>query len=167
MKLTFQAIRLTLVFTVITGCLYPFVMTVVAHVAFPAQAEGSLVLRDGKLVGSALIAQQFQGTKYFWPRPSAGTYATASAASSSVSVRWCGVASVVIRTPRAFAAATASIDWMLERCWTWMRPPSYSAISASRAIIVLSEVGGIPARPSRAETVPSCITPPRVSCGSS
>ena len=84
MKLTFQAIRMTLVFTVITGCLYPFVMTVVAHVAFPAQAEGSLVLRDGKLVGSALIAQQFQGTKYFWPRPSAGTYATVPSGASNL-----------------------------------------------------------------------------------
>jgi K+-transporting ATPase ATPase C chain len=84
MKLTFQAIRMTLVFTVITGCLYPFVMTVVAHVAFPAQAEGSLVLRDGKLVGSALIAQQFQGTKYFWPRPSAATYATVPSGASNL-----------------------------------------------------------------------------------
>jgi K+-transporting ATPase ATPase C chain len=83
-KLTRQAILLTIVFTVITGGIYPLVMTLVAHVAFPAQAEGSLVLRDGKLVGSALIAQQFQGTKYFWPRPSAATYATVPSGASNL-----------------------------------------------------------------------------------
>ena len=76
LKLTLQSIRQLVVWTLITGGLYPLAMTLVAHVAFPDQAEGSLVMRDGKLVGSALIAQQFQGPKYFWPRPSAGTYAT-------------------------------------------------------------------------------------------
>ena len=51
-------------------------MTVVAQTVFPKQANGSLVERDGKLIGSALLAQQFQGSNYFWPRPSACTYGT-------------------------------------------------------------------------------------------
>jgi K+-transporting ATPase ATPase C chain len=51
---------------------------------FPRQANGSLVERDGKLVGSALIAQQFQGAKYFWPRPSAGAYATVPSGASNL-----------------------------------------------------------------------------------
>lgn len=57
--------------TVVTGVIYPLVVTGVAQVAFPTQANGSLVARDGKLVGSALIGQPFDAPKYFWSRPSA------------------------------------------------------------------------------------------------
>jgi K+-transporting ATPase ATPase C chain len=64
------------VWTVVTAIAYPLVITLIAQVAFKKQAEGSLVMRDGKLIGSALLAQQFQGTNYFWPRPSACTYGT-------------------------------------------------------------------------------------------
>jgi K+-transporting ATPase ATPase C chain len=83
-KLTLQSIRQLLVWTVICGVVYPVVMLVVAQVCFPYQANGSLVTRDGKLVGSALIAQQFQGDRYFWPRPSAGTYATVPSGASNL-----------------------------------------------------------------------------------
>jgi K+-transporting ATPase ATPase C chain len=75
-KLTLQAIRQTIVWTIIAGMIYPLVFTVFAQLVFPKQANGSLVMRDGKLVGSEWMAQQFQGTKYFWPRPSAATYGT-------------------------------------------------------------------------------------------
>ena len=75
-KLTLQAIRQTLVWTVVAGILYPLVMTVFAQLFFHNQAGGSLVMRDGKIIGSALLAQQFQGTNYFWPRPSANSYGT-------------------------------------------------------------------------------------------
>jgi len=78
-KIITQSIRQTLAWTVICGILYPFVFTVFAQLAFPRQANGSLVLRDGKLVGSELMAQQFTGAKYFWPRPSAATYGTGPA----------------------------------------------------------------------------------------
>jgi len=75
-KLISQSVRQTIVWTLVAGVLYTAVMTVVAQVLFPAQANGSLVEKDGKIVGSALLAQQFTGTNYFWPRPSACSYGT-------------------------------------------------------------------------------------------
>jgi len=65
------AIKMTLVLTALTGILYPLAMVGVAHVVFPAQAEGSLIYRDGVPVGSSLIGQNFKSPKYFHSRPSA------------------------------------------------------------------------------------------------
>ena len=65
------AIVLLALLTVITGVVYPLVVTVVAQVAFPAQANGSLIVRGDDVVGSALIGQQFDDPKYFWGRLSA------------------------------------------------------------------------------------------------
>ena len=76
MKLILQSIRQTILWTVICGLAYPVVMTLVAQLAFPDKANGSLIMRDGKIIGSALLAQQFTGSNYFWPRPSACTYGT-------------------------------------------------------------------------------------------
>src|SRR4051812_20985134 len=57
--------------TLITGVVYPAIVTGVAKVAFARQAGGSLIERDGKAIGSTLIAQPFTDAKYVWPRPSA------------------------------------------------------------------------------------------------
>jgi K+-transporting ATPase ATPase C chain len=76
MKLILQSIRQTILWTIICGLAYPVVMTLVAQLAFPDKANGSLIMRDGKIIGSALLAQQFTGSNYFWPRPSACTYGT-------------------------------------------------------------------------------------------
>jgi K+-transporting ATPase ATPase C chain len=65
------AIVSLLVFTLITGVIYPLVVTGIAQVIFPSQANGSLIVKDGKAVGSALIGQQFDDPKYFWGRLSA------------------------------------------------------------------------------------------------
>ena len=65
------AVVLFLIMTAITGIIYPFVVTGLSQVFFPAQAGGSLIVRDGKAVGSSLIGQPFSDPKYFWSRPSA------------------------------------------------------------------------------------------------
>jgi potassium-transporting ATPase KdpC subunit len=65
------AVVLLVLMTVITGIAYPLVVTGVARVLFPAQAAGSLIVKDGKPVGSQLIGQPFSDPKYFWSRPSA------------------------------------------------------------------------------------------------
>jgi len=85
------AIALLVAMTVITGAAYPAVVTLIAQVAFPTQANGSFITVDGKTVGSSLIGQAFDQPKYFWGRPSdagvtpsnpAGYDGTASAGSN-------------------------------------------------------------------------------------
>jgi K+-transporting ATPase ATPase C chain len=72
-RLIRNALTLLVVMTVITGLIYPMVATGLAQVLFPHQANGSLIERDGKPIGSELIGQNFDDPKYFWGRPSATT----------------------------------------------------------------------------------------------
>jgi K+-transporting ATPase ATPase C chain len=79
------SIRFTIVTTVLLGVGYPLLVTGVAGVIFPHKANGSLILKDGKVIGSELLAQSFTSDKYFHPRPSAagnGYDATASGGSN-------------------------------------------------------------------------------------
>ena len=65
------AVLMTVVTTVLLGLVYPMLVTVLAQAIFPAQANGQLIVRDGKVIGSPLIAQEFSSPQYFHPRPSA------------------------------------------------------------------------------------------------
>lgn len=84
MKTLFQALRLFLLLTLLTGVAYPLAVTAVTRLVFPNQTGGNLVYHEGKAVGSALLAQKFESTLYFWPRPSAGDYATVPSGASNL-----------------------------------------------------------------------------------
>lgn len=77
------AIIALVVFTLVTGILYPLLITGVARLFFPRQAEGSMITQNGNTVGSALIGQPFSDPAYFWGRPSATTPFPYNAAASS------------------------------------------------------------------------------------
>lgn len=82
LKQIYPAIAMTVVLTVLLGIIYPLVVTGLAQVMFPSKAGGSLIQKDGKVIGSSLIGQPFSGPGYFHSRPSAagaGYDATASA----------------------------------------------------------------------------------------
>jgi K+-transporting ATPase ATPase C chain len=77
------AISVFLLLTLITGIVYPLLVTGVGKIAFPSQAAGSLVMQDGKPVGSSLIGQNFSDPKYFWGRLSATSPQSYNATASS------------------------------------------------------------------------------------
>jgi len=74
MKTLFISLKIFLFFTVLTGIVYPLFVTGVAQFAFPSKANGSLIIKDNKTIGSELIGQQFDSTIYFSSRPSAVSY---------------------------------------------------------------------------------------------
>ena len=77
------ALSMLLVLTLLTGVVYPLTVTGLAQVVFSQQANGSLIVRDGKVIGSELIGQYFDDPKYFWGRPSATSPFPYNAAASS------------------------------------------------------------------------------------
>src|SRR5437773_3302770 len=77
------ALMVLLLLTLVTGVAYPLLVTGIAQAVFPSQAQGSLIVKDGKVVGSRLIGQPFDDPKYFWSRPSATSPFADNAGSSS------------------------------------------------------------------------------------
>ena len=71
-------------FTILTGAFYPALLTAIGNGFFASEASGSLVLMDGRVVGSRLIAQRFTEPKYFWPRPSAADYDAMASSGSNL-----------------------------------------------------------------------------------
>lgn len=84
MKTLFISFRLLAVLTVLTGGLYPLAVWSAGRLAFRDRAGGSLLTRDGSVVGSALLAQKTTAPRYFFPRPSAGDYATVASGASNL-----------------------------------------------------------------------------------
>ncbi|PTX92284.1 potassium-transporting ATPase subunit C [Opitutus sp. ER46] len=84
MKTTLSAARLLVALTLLTGFLYPLAVWAVGHTCFASAAEGSLVYRQGRLVGSTLLAQPTTSPRYFQPRPSAGDFATGPSGASNL-----------------------------------------------------------------------------------
>jgi K+-transporting ATPase ATPase C chain len=68
------ALKFLFIMTILTGLVYPLIMTGVAQITFPSKANGSLIRKDDKIMGSSLISQKFDSTIYFWSRPSAIDY---------------------------------------------------------------------------------------------
>jgi potassium-transporting ATPase KdpC subunit len=83
MRTILQSIRIYLVLTLFTGILYPLAMTGIGQLFFLKQANGSLRFVNGKLVGSDLLAQNFESPRYFWPRPSSAGFATVPSGASN------------------------------------------------------------------------------------
>jgi len=96
-----------IVLTVVTGVVYPLLVTGIAQVVFPTQANGSLIVRDGKSLGSALIGQPFDDPQYFWGRLSATAPYSYNAGASSGS-------NYGPINPAVHAAARARIDALRE-----------------------------------------------------
>jgi K+-transporting ATPase ATPase C chain len=76
-------LKMFLLFTVLTGVVYPLMVTGMAQLFFPFQSNGSTLYLNGKCRGSALLGQSFTNDRYFWGRPSAGNYATLPSAASN------------------------------------------------------------------------------------
>ena len=105
MKMFTQALKLFLILTLLTGVVYPVVVTAAAQLFFNYQANGSLVMKNGKLAGSELLSQKFQGEGYFWPRPSAADFATVPSGASNLGPTSAALKEAVLKRAEAFRKA--------------------------------------------------------------
>jgi len=108
----FAQLRPTLVllalFTVLTGVAYPLAVTLLAQTLAPAGAQGSLIIRNGTVVGSSLIGQAFAGAGYLAPRPSAGAYTADPSSGSNLAPTNSALQKAVAERAAAYRAANAA-----------------------------------------------------------
>ncbi|MFZ4774419.1 MAG: potassium-transporting ATPase subunit KdpC [Terrimicrobiaceae bacterium] len=140
MKNIFITLRLLAVMTVLTGILYPLSLLAVARF-FPAQAGGSVIMHQGRLVGSALLAQKNESPRFFQPRPSAADYATLPSGASNLGPT-SAVLARAIAERRAFWGPDAPVE-LLMTSGSGLDPhlsPEAAAFQASR----VAEARGVP-----------------------
>ncbi len=105
-----DSLRVLIVLTLITGILYPLLVTVTVRILFPREKEGSLIVRKGKIVGSELIGQRFRSAKNFWPRPSATGYDPLPSGASNWGPTSSGLRDSVARRRHEFIRSNALPD---------------------------------------------------------
>jgi K+-transporting ATPase ATPase C chain len=93
------------ILTLITGIIYPLVVTGIAQLVFPAQAHGSLLMDGKQVIGSALLGQANSDPRYFWPRPSATDYGTLPSGGSNLAPTSAELAAAVVQRAADFRAA--------------------------------------------------------------
>ena len=130
------ALVLLLLLAVLTGLAYPLAVTGIAQVAFPGQANGNLIERDGQVVGSELIGQAFAGGAYFLPRPSAVGYDAAGSGGTNLGATSATLASDVATRAEAFVPDGAGVPAdALTASGSGLDPhisPAYAAAQISR-----------------------------------
>ena len=85
MKLFMNNLKIFLFFIILTGVIYPLFITVVSQMIFNNAANGSLITKKGKVIGSELLAQEFKGKQYFWVRPSSANYDATNSGATNLS----------------------------------------------------------------------------------
>ena len=118
------AITLFILLSIVTGLLYPLLVTGISQALFPGQAAGSLIERDGKLIGSRLIGQNFTDPKYFWGRPSATSPYPNNAAAS-------GGSNLGPRNPALKAAVESRVKALREADPGHVAPVPVDLVTAS------------------------------------
>jgi len=107
---TIIALKFLFVLTILTGIIYPVVMTGIAQVTYPSKSNGSLISKDGKIIGSELIGQKFDSTIYFWSRPSAIGYNPIPSGASNYGPTSDTLRKLVTARRAMFAAANSVTD---------------------------------------------------------
>jgi potassium-transporting ATPase KdpC subunit len=99
------ALRFLLVMTVLTGIVYPVLITGIAQAVFPGKANGSIIRMNGKIIGSKLIGQKFDSSSYFWSRPSATDYNPVPSGASNFGPTSRNLVSLVDKRSKTFLTA--------------------------------------------------------------
>ena len=136
MKTFFTSLRVLVVLTILTGLLYPLAVWAVGRVFFREAAEGSLLRRDGHVIGSALLAQKTADPRYFSSRPSAGDYATVASGASNQAWTSAKLATSVAERRAALGSATDLPSDLLTTSGSGLDPDL--SLAAIRA-----QIGGI------------------------